>query len=134
MVTELIMIQYCNITVWQVIHLLLEGKADINIKDSTNRTPLHYATLANRPDVVNLCIESGKFKSLMAAWMIYAVFFSFLFKKKGGGYILTGNDFVVILYHIWYTFDAPGACDDKPWFNDACGSKFPWLQRRFTSV
>lgn len=43
----------------EVIKLLLENKADVNMIDSTKRTALHYATLANRPDVVSICIEHG---------------------------------------------------------------------------
>lgn len=35
--------------------------------DSTKRTALHYATLANRPDVVNICIEHGESLSLSLA-------------------------------------------------------------------
>jgi uncharacterized protein len=47
----------------EVIKLLLDNKADINLPTTTGKeTPLHYAARFNNPDVVKLLIEKGAAK------------------------------------------------------------------------
>merc|ERR1719410_442085 len=43
----------------EILKILLENGADIDSRDSRNRTPLHVATMNGSADLVSLLIEKG---------------------------------------------------------------------------
>ena len=47
-------------SLFQLIKLLVENGAHVDIKDNQDRTPLHFAVVANRLSVIQLLIKSGK--------------------------------------------------------------------------
>ena len=44
---------------FQLIKLLLDSGAEVDIRDNQDRTPLHFAVVANRISVIQLLIKSG---------------------------------------------------------------------------
>ena len=44
---------------------LIENGADVDIRDDQERTPLHFAVVANRISVIQLLIKSGNIFKLL---------------------------------------------------------------------
>ena len=49
---------------------LIENGADVDIRDDQERTPLHFAVVANRISVIQLLIKSGNVIKLLGALSI----------------------------------------------------------------
>ena len=49
---------------------LIENGADVDIRDDQERTPLHFAVVANRISVIQLLIKSGNVFKLLGALSI----------------------------------------------------------------
>ena len=49
---------------------LIENGADVDIRDDQERTPLHFAVVANRISVIQLLIKSGNIFKLLGALSI----------------------------------------------------------------
>ena len=49
---------------------LIENGADVDIRDDQERTPLHFAVVANRISVIHLLIKSGNIFKLLGTLSI----------------------------------------------------------------